>query len=148
MPEGFLTHANPPTRARVVSPAPRRRRVRLNPPVVEESPTRARRPRRLVDLFAVLTKGAFTTSAATRAQSTAALYGLPPTTGGHVDFNLFLLSRRSQPADRDWPVPWTVWVEPTAENITRLSKAFTTFYVEDRVRTRRLDSMIRRWAAG
>ena len=115
---------------------------------MEESPTRTRRPRRLVDLFAVLTEGAFTTSTATRAQSTAALYGLPPTTGGHVDFHLFLLSRRSQPAARDWPVPRTVGVEPIAESITRLSKAFTTFYVEDRVRTRRLAGGWTRWAAG
>ena len=117
-------------------------------PVMEESPMRTRRPRRLVDLFAVLTEGTSTTSMATRAQSIAVLYGLPPPTGDGADFHLFLLSRRSQPAARDWPVPRTVWVEPIAESITRLSKAFTTFYVEDRVRTRRLAGGWTRWAAG
>ena len=115
---------------------------------MEESSTRAARPRRAVDLVAVLMGRPSTTSTAPPAQHLVGLYGLLPTVADAAAGDLFLLSRRSQPADRDWPVPWTVWVEPTAENITRLSKAFTTFYVEDRVRTRRLDSMIRRWAAG
>ena len=120
MPEGFLTHANPPTRARVVSPAPRRRQVRLNPPVVEESPTRVRRPRRLVDLFAVLTEGTSTTSTAPLAQNIVELYGLLPTVANGVAGTLFLLSSASQPEARAWAAHWTVWVELKSGSYQRL----------------------------
>ena len=72
-------------------------------PVVEVNSTRGARPRRVVDLLPVLTEGTSTTSTATRAQSIAVLYGLPPPTGDRADFHLFLLSRRSQPAAEDWP---------------------------------------------
>ena len=131
MPEGFLTHANPPTRARVVSPAPRRRRVRLNPPVVEESPTRARRPRRLVDLFAVLTEGTSTTSTAPLAQNIVELYGLLPTVADDVAGALFLLSDPWQPAAEDWPVPWTTMDELKSGTTSGNSKAFMSVYVLD-----------------
>ena len=115
---------------------------------MEESSTRAARPRRVVDLVAVLMGRPSTTSMAPPAQHLVELYGLLPTVADAAAGTLFLLSRRSQPAGRDWPVPRTVWAEPIAESITRLSKAFTTFYVEDRVRTRRLAGGWTRWAAG
>ena len=146
MPEGFLTHANPPTRARVVSPAPRRRRIRLNPSVVEESSTRAGRSRRLVDRFEVLTEGTSTTSMATRAQSTAVLYGLPPPTGDVVDFHLFLLSRRSQPAAEDWPAPWTTMVELKSGSSDGGSKALLVVYGLEPVWKQMLSTSFPRWA--
>ena len=45
---------------------------------MEESSTRAARPRRVVDLVAVLTEGTSTTSTLTRAQHLVELYGLLP----------------------------------------------------------------------
>ena len=48
-------------------------------PVVEVSSTRVARPRRVVDLLAVLKERPFTTLMATRAQNLVELYGVVPT---------------------------------------------------------------------
>ena len=56
---------------------------------MEESPTRARRSRRLVDLFAVLTEGTSTTSTDPLAQNIVELYGLLPTVADDVDHDPF-----------------------------------------------------------
>ena len=71
---------------------------------------RAARPRRVVDLVAVLTEGPSTTSTATRTQNIVELYGVLPTVANDVELNLFLLSDSSQPQARDWPVHWHVCV--------------------------------------
>ena len=52
---------------------------------MEESSTRAARPRRVADLLAVLQERPFTTSTATRAQNIVELYGLLPTVADDVD---------------------------------------------------------------
>ena len=52
--EIFLTHAIPPTRARLLIRGAVSLRDRLSAPPAKESSTRARRPRRLVDLLTVL----------------------------------------------------------------------------------------------
>ena len=58
---------------------------------------RAARPRRVVDLVAVLTEGPSPTSTATRTQNIVELYGVLPTVANDVELNLLLLSYRSQP---------------------------------------------------
>ena len=103
----------------------------FEPPVVEESPTRARRPRRLVDLFAVLTEGTSTTSTAPLAQNIVELYGLLPTVADDVAGALFLLSDPWQPAAEDWPVPWTTMDELKSGTTSGNSKAFMSVYVLD-----------------
>ena len=130
-----------------MSPAPRRRRVRLNPSVVEESPTRARRPRRLVDLFAVLTEGTSTTSTAPLAQNIVELYGLLPTVAMMATLSLFLLSSASQPEARAWAAHWTVWVELKSGGVNGNSKAFMTVHALERVWTPLLSSFWPRWAS-
>ena len=80
----------------------------MNPPAVEKSSTRAGRPRRVVDLVAVLTEGLSTTSMDPVAQNIVELYGLLPTVADDVKLNLLLLSDRSQPQARDWPAHWNV----------------------------------------
>ena len=72
---------------------------------------RAARPRRVVDLVAVLTEGPSTTSTATRTQNIVELYGVLPTVANDVELNLFLLSDSSQPQARDWPAHWHVCVQ-------------------------------------
>ena len=52
--ESFLTHAIPPTRVRLLIRGAVSPRDRLSAPPAKESSTRARRPRRLVDLLTVL----------------------------------------------------------------------------------------------
>ena len=79
MPKGFLTHVNAPTRARVVLAAAGRRRDRLTEPAAEESPTRARRPSRRVDLLTVLTGRAVTPGNASADPRTSDLYRVAPT---------------------------------------------------------------------
>ena len=56
---------------------------------MEESSTRAARPRRVVDLLPVLTEGPFATSMATRAQNIVELYGVLPTVTDDVDAKPF-----------------------------------------------------------
>ena len=51
--EIFLTHAIPPTRVRLLIRGAVSPRDRLSAPPAKESSTRARRPRRLVDLLTV-----------------------------------------------------------------------------------------------
>ena len=52
--ESFLTHAIPPTRVRLLIRGAVSPRDHLSAPPAKESSTRARRPRRLVDLLTVL----------------------------------------------------------------------------------------------
>ena len=73
----------------MLSLAPRRWRDRLNLPAVEESSTRAARPRRVVDLVAVVMEGSSTTSTAPPAQHLVELYGLLPTVADDVDLMSF-----------------------------------------------------------
>ena len=56
---------------------------------MEESSTRAARPRRVVDLLPVLMEDPSTTSMATRAQNIVELYVVLPTVTDDVDLNPF-----------------------------------------------------------
>ena len=59
--------------------------------------------------------------------TTYEFYGWPPTCSPLASCNLFLLSSASQPPAGNWPVPWTVWVDPTFAVLIRASKAFMSF---------------------
>ena len=73
-------------------------------PVVEESPTRTRRPRRLVDLLPVLPEGPSTASMAARVQNIVELYGVQPPPPNMLALSLFLRLHLWEPAAQDWPV--------------------------------------------
>ena len=73
-------------------------------PVVEESPMRTRRPRRLVDLLSVLPEGPSTTSMAARAQNIVELYGVRPPPPMMLALGLFLRLHLWEPAAQAWPV--------------------------------------------
>ena len=111
-------------------------------PVVEESPTRTRRPRRLVDLLPVLPEGPSTTSMAARAQNIVELYGVRPPPPKMLALALFLLRSASQPQAWAWYVhrnvhaqrPKTIifWVLERPHTTPRLSAAQTASWLRGR----------------
>ena len=114
---------------------------------MEESSTRAARPRRVVDLVAVLMGRPSTTSTAPPAQYLVGLYGLLPTVAMLMaTLNLFLLSSASQPEARDWAAQWTVWVELKSECTSGDSKAFMSVLAEVSLWTPLLTPSCPRWA--
>ena len=113
---------------------------------MEESSTRAARPRRVVDLVAVVVEGPSTTSTAPPAQHLVELYGLLPMVADDVAGTLFLRSRRLQPAAEDWPQPWTTMVELKSGSTSGNSKAFMSVLAEVSLWTPLLSGSWPRWA--
>ena len=113
---------------------------------MEESSTREARPRRLVDLVAVVMEGSSTTSTAPPAQNLVGLYGLLPPVADDVAGALFLLRSASQPLAGNWPVPWTIWVELKSGFTLGASNGFMSFLAEVSVWTPLLSRCRPRWA--
>ena len=93
----------------------------------EESSARAERLSRLVDVLTVLKGRLFLADNVTLSPTTLEFYGWPPTCSPLASCDVFLLSSAWEPAAGNWPVPWTVWVEPTVAALPRASKAFMSF---------------------
>ena len=93
----------------------------------EESSARTERLSRLVELLTVVKERLFLLDDVIGSTTTYEFYGWPPTCSPLASCNLFLLSSASQPPAGNWPVPWTVWVDPTFAVLIRASKAFMSF---------------------
>ena len=91
--EIFLTHAIPPMRARLLIRGAVSPRDRLSAPPAKESSTRARRPRRLVDLLTVLKGRLLLVDNVKLSPTLPYFYGWPPICSPASALNLFLLSR-------------------------------------------------------
>ena len=82
---------------------------------------------RQVELLTVVMERLFLVDDVIGSTTTYELYGWPPTSSPLAARCLFLLTPASQPAAGNWPVPWTVWVDPTFASFPRASKAFMSF---------------------
>ena len=127
MSENILTHVISSTRARLVLGAAVLVGIRFERPPAEQSSARAERLSRSVDLLTVLNERLFLADNVLLSPMVLEFYGWPPTCSPLASCNLFLLSSASQPPAGNWPVPWTVWVDPTFAALSRASKAFMSF---------------------
>ena len=75
MPKGFLTHVNPPTRARDLVTAVVTVGIRFERPAAEVNSARAERPRRVVEVFSDRSGRLFQQATATRPPTTFELDG-------------------------------------------------------------------------